>query len=247
MSDGAGDERHEQRDAWPRAARTSGGSTEATPGRQRGDDRGHARDGLDRARQPDARSCPTVGRRHPVKAGEAASKVIHRAHPGGLGGGAGRGSGWPARPGCWCPGDRRSGGSGGRRSRRGSPRHAVPRAVGGRRPAGRGRHTRRRGRRPAPTRSHRAERAFSAPRLIVESGPPHPRRRVADRRSAAEKLGIRLGDRVARDLGVAGEGVDRAPQPVGIGPVEGFDVLSARRPRRRCCPSPTQGAILTKR
>ena len=109
---------------------------------------------------------PQIGCGHPVEAGEAASKVIHRGHPGGLGGGVGRGSGWPARPGCSCPAGRRSGGSGDRRSRRGSPRLAARPAAGGRLSAGRDRRRRPRGRRRVLMRPGPSRRTFRAPRLI---------------------------------------------------------------------------------
>lgn len=40
-----------------------------------------------------------------------------------------------------------------------------------------------------------------------------------------QKLGERLGHRVARDLFVAGEGVNGTPQPFGVGPIDGFDAF----------------------
>ena len=59
----------------------------------------------------------------------------------------------------------------------------------------------------------------------LECGAPHPGRRVADGRAAPQELRVGLGDGIARDLRVAGEGVDRTPEPIGIGPVEGLDVV----------------------
>ena len=70
-----------------------------------------------------------------------------------------------------------------------------------------------------------SRRTFRAPRLIWNAarqtqaaGSPT----AAPRRSS---LRVGLGDRVAGDLRVAGEGVDRTPEPIGIGPVEGLDVV----------------------
>ena len=126
----------------------------------------YARDGSEGSgaeldRVPEVR-CP-----QPVEAGEAASKVIHRCHPGALGGGAGRGSGSPGRPGCSCPAGRRSVGSGDRRSRRGSRRHAGPPAAAGRQSAGRGRRSDPRARAPSGAEAASSRpRALSAPRLI---------------------------------------------------------------------------------
>ena len=57
-------------------------------------------------------------------------------------------------------------------------------------------------------------------------GPPGPGDGVTHGLAAAEELGEGLGYRITRDLGVAREGVNGAPQPLGVGPVHGLDALA---------------------
>ena len=56
-----------------------------------------------------------------------------------------------------------------------------------------------------------------------EGRPPGPGGGIAHGRPAVEHLRVRLGDRIGGDVRIAGVGVDRAPQPAGVRPVEGFD------------------------
>jgi len=65
--------------------------------------------------------------------------------------------------------------------------------------------------------------------------------------AAVEDLGEGLGHCVAGDLRVAGEGVDRAPEPFGVGPIHGLDALVRLKYGRLRCPSLTKGAFLVER
>ena len=48
--------------------------------------------------------------------------------------------------------------------------------------------------------------------------------RITDCRAPTEELRVRLGHGVAGDVRVTGEGVDRTPQSITVGPVQGLDV-----------------------
>jgi hypothetical protein len=50
----------------------------------------------------------------------------------------------------------------------------------------------------------------------VEGGAPDPAAHISDRRAPTQRLGKGLGDRIGRDLLVAGEGVQRPPQSIAV-------------------------------